>query len=160
MPDIQQVRSRLPNQEIMVAFPNQEMMLACFIGSQKGALEKGALKSVFWAINAAFYFDFAFISSSNGRHSSISFGYCVIINNRGCVLDAFSNSTCSFAQEGVLCFFDDHEASPFVRILCMCRAWQARRDGIRRQLGGTPSLDWDISHRQRVCWEHHDISRV
>ena len=25
-----------------------------FIGSQKGALEKGALKSVFWAINAAF----------------------------------------------------------------------------------------------------------
>ena len=59
------------------------------IGSQKGALEKGALKSVFWAINAAFYFDFAFISSSNGRHSSISFGYCVIINNRGCVLDPF-----------------------------------------------------------------------
>ena len=75
------------------------------IGSQKGALEKGALKSVFWAINAAFYFDFAFIASSNGRRSSISFGYCVIINNRGCVLDASFNSTCSFAQEGVLCFF-------------------------------------------------------
>ena len=61
----------------------------CVIGSQKGALEKGALRLVFWAINAAFYFDFTFISSSNGRHSSISFGYCVIINNRGCVLDPF-----------------------------------------------------------------------
>ena len=44
---------------------------------------------------------------------------------------------------------------------CACvGAWQARRGGVRRQLGGTPSLDWDISHRQRVCWEHHDISRA
>ena len=90
------------------------MRVEYIIGSQKGALEKGALKSVFWAINAAFYFDFAFIASSNGRRSSISFGYCIIINNRGCVLDASFNSTCSFAQEGVLCFFDDCRASPFV----------------------------------------------
>ena len=74
------------------------------IGSQKGVLEKDALKPVFWAFNAAFYFDFAFIASSNGRRSSISFGYCVIINYRGCVLDASFNSTCSFAQEGVLGF--------------------------------------------------------
>ena len=140
--------------------PHAMSVVEALIGSQKGALEKGALKSVFWAMNAPFYFDFVFIASSNGRRSSISFGYCVIINNRGCVLDAFSNSTCSFAQEGVLCFFDDHGASPFVRILCMCRAWQARRGGVRRQLGGTPSLDWDISHRQQVCWEHHDISRA
>ena len=98
------------------------------------------MKSVFWAINASFYFDFAFIASSNGRRSSISFGYCVIINNRGCVLDASSNSTCSFAHEGVLWFFDDHRASPFVRILCMCRAWQAMRVGSGDSLAEL--LDW------------------
>ena len=51
------------------------------IGSRKGALEKVALKSLFWAINAAFYFDFVFIASSNGRPSSSFFGYCIIMNS-------------------------------------------------------------------------------
>jgi hypothetical protein len=32
--------------------------------------------------------------------------------------------------------------------------------GVRRQLGGTPSLGWDISQRQQVCWEHRVISRA
>ena len=98
-----------------------------FIGSRKGALEKVALKSLFWAINAAFYFDFVFIASSNGRPSSSFFGYCIIMNSRGCVLGASFNLTCCIAQEGVPCFFDHYRASPFVRICCMCRAWQARR---------------------------------